>query len=112
MVELTTFVVLLLPPAASIVILYAYFRWRRKKGKKLGFAKSQALSVPFSFLSSQWITFVISHAGWFGISADAGFLMRFKDAVDGLPFLDILPLEFRLPLVVGILVYVALLPAP
>ncbi len=104
---------LLLPPAASIIILYAYFRLRRKKGKKLGFVKSQALSVPFSFLSSQWMTFVIGHTGWFGIpTADVKFLMQFKEIVDGLPFLDIIPLEYRLPLVLAILIYIALLPAP
>jgi hypothetical protein len=112
LVALITLLVLLLPPAGSIVVLYAFFRWRRKKNKKIGFVKSQALSIPFSFLSSQWMTLVINHTRWFGVpDADINFLMQFKDAVDGLPFLDIIPLEYRLPLVMAVLIYVALLPA-
>jgi hypothetical protein len=104
---------LLGPPAASIVGLHIYFRYRRHKGKKISLSKSLIFNLPLSFFSGQWMSMVIDSSESFGIPLDDRiFLERFKETVGGLPFINLIPVEYRLLIVLTVLIIIILLPGP
>lgn len=75
--------------------------------------KSLLLNLPLSLLSGQWISFVINRSESLAIpQADRVILQRFKETVESLPFLDLIPAEYRLLIVLTILILIILLPGP
>ena len=113
MVELVTLAVLLGPPALGTAGLYLYYRAKRRKGKRSARLRSMMFNVVLSFLSGQRMSVVISRSDSFEIPADDTLILGgFKQTVESLPFLDLIPLEFRLTIVLIILIWIILLPGP
>ena len=112
MVEAATILLLLGPPAAVVVAAYSYYALRRRKGKK-DRRKLLLFNLPLSFLSANWLAFVIDNAGRLGIHpSDVDFLSQVKETLTHLPVVDIMPVEVRLILVLTVVIYLIMIPSP
>ncbi len=113
MISVLTLSLLLGPPALVVVAVYAYYWRRRVKGKKHKAWKPQILNLPLSFLSAQWISWLMNNTSTIGIpEEDVEILEGIRGMIENIPLLEIIPAEIRLVILLTIIIYLILIPSP
>lgn len=127
MVELVTVVLLLGPPVALTLGALLFYRSRRRRGRRLRRLTSTLLNFPLSFLSSTWMTYILSSEELLGfpnpipVTDRVPILTRlgeFGQLLQALPVLGTffsqlsswLPPEVQFTIILAVFIFIILLP--
>ena len=118
-VVLYTYALLLGLPVAIIVAAYVYYEYRKRKGRRVSLPKKLLFNVPLSLISSTWITFLIENCRPLNIpETDCETLQLIKSVIESIlrwipnEVKAFIPPEIMLIVVLGIVIYIILIPSP